>query len=172
MCSRLGLVREDLEELYRRAVFNILGVNHDDHTKSFGFLMDSRGQWRLAPAFDLTCACDPSGRWTAVHQTALSGKTSGHNLEDLIEFAWHCSLSLRDARMIISRVKDAFGRWPVLARKCSVPGSTAEIISVMQKSGSENMKEKETSSSGFPASVLFLSAGSVWRSRSFCTRWN
>jgi serine/threonine-protein kinase HipA len=31
-------------------VFNVLAHNRDDHVKNFAFLMDSAGQWRLAPA--------------------------------------------------------------------------------------------------------------------------
>lgn len=44
---------DDVEELYRRLVFNVLSHNTDDHLKNHGFLVDRRGL-RLAPAFDLT----------------------------------------------------------------------------------------------------------------------
>jgi serine/threonine-protein kinase HipA len=43
----------DIEELWRRMAFSILITNVDDHLRNHGFLHVERGQWRLAPAFDL-----------------------------------------------------------------------------------------------------------------------
>lgn len=44
---------QDLAELWRRIVFNLLITNVDDHVQNHGFLHVEHGQWRLAPAFDL-----------------------------------------------------------------------------------------------------------------------
>ncbi|MFG1314648.1 type II toxin-antitoxin system HipA family toxin [Xanthobacter autotrophicus] len=43
----------DIEELWRRIAFSILITNVDDHLLNHGFLHVDRGQWRLAPAFDV-----------------------------------------------------------------------------------------------------------------------
>lgn len=43
----------DLRELWRRMLFNLLITNVDDHLRNHAFLHVARGQWRLAPAFDL-----------------------------------------------------------------------------------------------------------------------
>jgi len=43
----------DIEELWRRMAFSVLITNVDDHLRNHGFLHVERGQWRLAPAFDL-----------------------------------------------------------------------------------------------------------------------
>ena len=43
----------DSEELWRRIAFSILITNVDDHLLNHGFLHVDRGQWQLAPAFDL-----------------------------------------------------------------------------------------------------------------------
>lgn len=47
-----------VEEMYRRMVFNYLTDNKDDHCKNFSFMVqkDDHGawRWRLAPAYDLT----------------------------------------------------------------------------------------------------------------------
>ena len=45
-------VREDLHELFRRMVFNILVTNNDDHLRNHGFLFDGTG-WRLSPLYDV-----------------------------------------------------------------------------------------------------------------------
>lgn len=53
LIERIGLnVAEDLEELWKRIVFNICIHNTDDHLRNHGFLLDGRG-WRLSPAYDL-----------------------------------------------------------------------------------------------------------------------
>jgi len=44
---------EDLHQLWRRLLFNLLITNVDDHLQNHGFLHVKRGLWRLAPAFDL-----------------------------------------------------------------------------------------------------------------------
>jgi serine/threonine-protein kinase HipA len=49
-----GHLKADLEELFRRMVFNILCNNWDDHLKNHGFLHDATsGKWRLSPAYDI-----------------------------------------------------------------------------------------------------------------------
>ncbi|MGQ0701494.1 MAG: type II toxin-antitoxin system HipA family toxin [Panacagrimonas sp.] len=46
-------IKDTLQELFRRMLFNVLIGNTDDHGKNHGFLMDEQGRWTLAPAFDL-----------------------------------------------------------------------------------------------------------------------
>jgi serine/threonine-protein kinase HipA len=43
----------DLEQLFRRMVFNLIIDNTDDHVKNHGVLYVGNGQYRLAPAFDV-----------------------------------------------------------------------------------------------------------------------
>ena len=42
----------DLEQLWRRILFNILVSNTDDHLRNHGFLISKNG-WRLSPAYDM-----------------------------------------------------------------------------------------------------------------------
>ena len=44
---------DDLRELWRRLVINLLITNVDDHLWNVGFLYAGDGKWRLAPAFDV-----------------------------------------------------------------------------------------------------------------------
>ena len=66
---------KDVEEMYRRMVFNYLTDNKDDHCKNFSFYVskDNTGKWRwhLAPAYDLTlCTEGYNGQHaTSVNQT-------------------------------------------------------------------------------------------------------
>lgn len=45
---------DDVKQVYRQIVFNILANNQDDHTKNFSFVMDSKGVWLLSTAYDIT----------------------------------------------------------------------------------------------------------------------
>ena len=56
-----------VEEMFRRMVFNLVSLNKDDHAKNFSFLCE-KGVWRLAPAYDLTYS--PSGT-RGEHATSL-----------------------------------------------------------------------------------------------------
>ncbi len=59
-------IKETLRELFRRMVFNVLIGNTDDHGKNHGFLMDVRGHWQLAPAFDLLPTIGADTRYQAL----------------------------------------------------------------------------------------------------------
>lgn len=52
---------EDVSEAFRRMVFNVLACNRDDHTRQHSYLMSRAGEWRLAPAYDLTFSLGPGG---------------------------------------------------------------------------------------------------------------
>ena len=45
--------KEDLVELFRRMVLNILVGNDDDHLRNHGFLYEKKG-WKLSPGYDIT----------------------------------------------------------------------------------------------------------------------
>lgn len=79
----LGTGMDDVEHQYRRMVFNIMARNQDDHVKNISFLMDRRGRWTLAPAYDLTFSYRPSGEWTGTHQMTVSGRRDGFIWGDL-----------------------------------------------------------------------------------------
>lgn len=42
-----------VEQMYRRMVYNIVAINKDDHGKNFSFICRN-GAWELAPAYDIT----------------------------------------------------------------------------------------------------------------------
>lgn len=115
LLRRMQLGQAAEGEIFRRAVFNIIGRNQDDHSKNTGFLMDRRGRWRLSPAFDLTYAYDPDGRWTKNHQCWLNGKNSEFTAADLLKFGSFCNLSEKRSREILEQAGDAFAEFPALA---------------------------------------------------------
>ncbi|MEM9604044.1 MAG: type II toxin-antitoxin system HipA family toxin [Pseudomonadota bacterium] len=125
---QLGLPALDVEQQVRRAVFNVLARNQDDHVKNIAFLMDSRGDWRLSPAFDVTYAYNPDGAWTSQHQMSLNGKRRGFTRDDLVRFAAYANLKKRKADALIEDALSALGAWPGHARDAGVdPADAARI---------------------------------------------
>ncbi len=120
-CRELGLGQNELNELFRRAVFNIIGRNQDDHAKNFGFQMDRGGAWSLSPAFDMTFSYDPLGKWTNTHQISLSGKRDHFERNDLVSFASKCNISAKKAHETIDQTLEAFSSFERLAKEHEVP---------------------------------------------------
>ena len=120
IARRLGLPQPDLTELFRRAAFNILARNQDDHTKNIAFIMDRRGGWRLAPAFDLIYAYNPDGAWTSRHQMTLNGKRDDYLTEDLLAAASAADLKPPRAKAILREIHAAVSDWKTNAESAGV----------------------------------------------------
>ena len=116
----LGLGQDTLTQQFRRAVFNIVGRNQDDHVKNIAFLMDRGGKWRLSPAFDVSWSYNPNGRWTAQHQMSLGGKRDGFTLGDLVGAGKAAGLSRRAVNQVVSDVIDSASHWRKIAQQVGV----------------------------------------------------
>lgn len=119
-CRRLGLPMQDVEQLFRRMVFNIVGRNQDDHVKNIAFLMDKSGTWSLSPAFDMTYSFQPSGEWTSAHQMTMNGKRDRFSLADFKACAKAASMKRGRAESIIDEVRAVFLRWHEYADRAGV----------------------------------------------------
>lgn len=125
---RLGLGMDAVEEQYRRMVFNILARNQDDHVKNIAFLMDSLGNWSLAPAFDATYAWQPAGRWTARHQMTLNGKRDGFTKDDFLRCASDAAIARARALAICREVAQAVSRWRQYAERAGVAAERRDRV--------------------------------------------
>lgn len=54
---------------FRRAIFNLLVCNHDDHSKNWAFLQSDSGEWQPAPFYDVTFSPNSFGE----HMTSFAG---------------------------------------------------------------------------------------------------
>ena len=85
VCMKLQLPYAELEEIYRRTVFNILTCNVDAHIKNFSFMMKEADSWHITPAYDLTFSCfNPGNNFDPAHYLSLNGKTMNINANDLL----------------------------------------------------------------------------------------
>lgn len=118
---QLGMPPAAVEQAYRRMVFNVLAVNHDDHPKNFSFHLGPAGEWSLAPAYDLTFA--PGTGWTGAHQMTVAGKTAGITTADLLEVGR--TFAVKRPERILEEVRSALAIWERYARRFGVPPDTA-----------------------------------------------
>ena len=97
LTKRVTKNQEDVEELFKRMVFNVLVFNFDDHAKNFAFLMNKSGKWRLSPAYDITY----SKGLASQHLTTIGGKALEITREDLLKIAKSYSIKPLMAKKII-----------------------------------------------------------------------
>ncbi len=132
---RLGLGMKEIEELFRRAAFNIVARNQDDHVKNLAFLMDRAGNWTLSPAYDLTFSYNPKGAFTSLHQMSLNQKRDHFVREDLREFARTASMKRGRADALLDQVLAAVRRWPEFAALAQVSESQANTVGRFHRLG-------------------------------------
>jgi serine/threonine-protein kinase HipA len=102
-------VKEDLEALWRRIVFNILISNTDDHLRNHGFLYAGQEGWRLLPAYDLNPV--PVDIKPRVLTTAISEDDNTASLPLALEVAGYFDLDDAKARQIAAEVGRAVSKW-------------------------------------------------------------
>ena len=96
----------DVEEMYRRMVFNYLTDNKDDHCKNFSYTIHKndggKWYWHLAPAYDLThCTEGYNGQ----HATSVNG-TGKPTLQDFISVGTKIKIPEKRCREIFQNVYD------------------------------------------------------------------
>ncbi len=50
----LGVPKDNMTQIYKNMIFNLIYANRDDHSRNFSFLMNKDCEWEYAPAYDLT----------------------------------------------------------------------------------------------------------------------
>ncbi|MBE6394286.1 MAG: type II toxin-antitoxin system HipA family toxin [Lentisphaerae bacterium] len=99
----------DVVEMVRRMIFNIKSGNKDDHSKNFSFLLNSRYQWQLAPAYDLTPSAGINGEQTCM----VNGKGCNITDADLIKTAATANVSEVEAKALIDQITTALREYNI-----------------------------------------------------------
>ncbi|MDD2782353.1 type II toxin-antitoxin system HipA family toxin [Sulfuricurvum sp.] len=116
--------QSDVEEMFRRMVFNALSFNVDDHAKNFEFMMDRYGQWRLAPAYDVTY----SKGAVKEHLTSINGKSSDFSIDDFLVVAQKNLIPVNKAKQIIGTAVSVLSPYEKRALEAGVSTSEATKI--------------------------------------------
>jgi serine/threonine-protein kinase HipA len=112
----------DLEELWRRIVFNICVSNSDDHLRNHGFLLTPKG-WVLSPAFDINPI--PSSTGLSLN---ISEHSNALDLDLARAVAEKFRVNDKKRELIIDKITKAVGRWREVAMRLGISRSEMERI--------------------------------------------
>ncbi|MBW2701466.1 MAG: type II toxin-antitoxin system HipA family toxin [Deltaproteobacteria bacterium] len=117
---------EDVEEAFRRMVFNVMAHNRDDHVKNFSFLFDDQNEeWSLSPAYDLTLTDGPGGE----HSMTLAGEGKHPGLKQIMQISLAHGIKKNKAQAIIKEVGTAIKAWPDFADQAGLPAKARDAVS-------------------------------------------
>jgi serine/threonine-protein kinase HipA len=115
---------KDLEELWRRIVFNICVSNTDDHLRNHGFLLTNEG-WVLSPAYDMNPVEVSSGL-----SLNISENDNSLNIGLAIEVAPFFRVSEQKSMKIIDKVISAVNQWKNVASYFKIPRSEQDKMTI------------------------------------------
>lgn len=115
-------ISEDLAQLWRRIVFNILVSNTDDHLRNHGFLLTEKG-WRLSPAYDLNPAVGSYGL-----SLNINLEDNALDLDLAREVGPFFQLSKQNMERIIEEVKSVVRTWRSLASESGIRRREQEMM--------------------------------------------
>jgi serine/threonine-protein kinase HipA len=118
--------KEDLEQLWRRIVFNVLISNTDDHLRNHGFLYSGPAGWRLSPAYDMNPV--PIDIRPRVLSTAIDPDDPSASIELAFQVSEYFGLGDKQARKIAAEVADAVSAWREVAQKAGIAPTEIERV--------------------------------------------
>ena len=115
-------VNENLEQLWRRIVFNIAVSNTDDHLRNHGFILTEKG-WVLSPAYDINPSIDKDG-------LALNIDMDNNALDYDLAINVGEFFRLENSQMgrIIEEVIAAVKNWHKIAKLIGIPNPEQELM--------------------------------------------
>jgi serine/threonine-protein kinase HipA len=127
--ATLSITRDmrDVEQAFRRMVFNVLAHNRDDHVRQHAYLVDAKGEWHLAPAFDLTFSHGPGGE----HYMAVMGEGTAIAREAVDALGARHGIAPKRIAAIIDEVRGALADWAQVAKDVGVATSTEPISTAL-----------------------------------------
>ncbi|HUN04258.1 MAG TPA: HipA domain-containing protein [Niabella sp.] len=107
-------VNEDLKQLWRRMIFNILISNTDDHLRNHGFILTPKG-WRLSPAYDINPSTEKEG-------LSLNIDTNINSLDiDLAKsVGQYFRLNANEMNDIVNEVRKSVSKWQAVAKEIGI----------------------------------------------------
>ena len=111
--------QRDVNEAFRRMVFNVSFGVRDDHAKNHAFMMDASGTWRLSPAFDVTYSRPGIGN--GLHrQMPVRGKRTGIDHADISSLAALFGISARAMDETLDALHAAAVQWEAIADRLGI----------------------------------------------------
>lgn len=126
----LEVPHKDLQQLFKRMVFNVVFKNVDDHLKNHSFIYNKEtDSWNLGPAYDLTYALNPLFTFkTTSRALSINGKRTEITMKDVLIIAEE--FAIKNPKGIVADVQGLIPRWVEVAEELEIPG---HIITAIQK---------------------------------------
>lgn len=124
-------IDEEMKELWRRMVFNVMVSNRDDHLRNHGFIRDAQG-WYLSPAYDLN-----PNKAKANHSINLNFNSSEPSLDVLFEAIDFLRLDWGSAAEIAKQVHQSLSAWRDVAKTFSAKNMQIDLMSPAFKMADE-----------------------------------
>lgn len=115
---------QDLKQLWRRIVFNILIANTDDHLRNHGFLYEGETGWKLSPAFDLNPV--PMEIKPRILTTFINFDDNTTSIDEAFSVIKYFHLSIDEAKMIVTEISEAISGWKTVAKKLGIKSDEME----------------------------------------------
>ncbi|MCT4561804.1 MAG: type II toxin-antitoxin system HipA family toxin [Crocinitomicaceae bacterium] len=127
----LKVPRRDLEELYRRMVFNVGFGNSDDHLKNHSFSYDEvSDSWSLSPAYDLTYSLNPMLTYKRTSRAlSINQKRVDISRKDLLKIA--DTYTIKNPKAVIDQVQNGLEFLENQLKILPIPGP---VIGMLMKS--------------------------------------
>ena len=128
LALHIGLPQRDIEQLYRRMVFNLCYFNIDDHLKNHAFLYDKKdSKWALAPAYDITFALNPELNITkSARALSIGGKRTDIGLRELLALAEQ--FTIKNPKGVIAELQEGAALLEQKLLGLAIPERTVERI--------------------------------------------
>jgi len=112
--------KEDLEQLWRRILFNILVSNTDDHLRNHGFILTNQG-WRLSPAYDM----NPNEMGNGLTLN-ISENSNELDISVVMHTAIYYQVKVDTANKILQEMLKEIANWRAIAKKFGISNSEIE----------------------------------------------
>ena len=106
---------EDLAQLWRRIVFNVMIANTDDHLRNHAFLYEGNQGWRLSPAYDMNPT--PREFKPRVLTTLIDTQDGTASIDLAMSVCRYFNLTVEQGQTIIAEVAKAVSKWRNVAAK-------------------------------------------------------
>jgi len=117
LASFLKVPHIQIEELFKRMVFNVIYGNVDDHLKNHSFIYNkNEDNWELSPAYDITYALNPLLSFKNPNRAlSINGKRSNIQKNDILKLADDYTIKnpegvIKDIQSYREELIDLFGK--------------------------------------------------------------
>ena len=124
----LKVPHRDMEELFKRMVFNVVFFNSDDHLKNHSFIYnEEQDKWNISPAYDITYSLNPLLNYTRTSRAlSINGKRIDITLADVLAIAE--SYTIKNAKKVVQEIQASISYWTDQANELNLPAHIVQSI--------------------------------------------